>query len=244
MADHPVWLSLSVFVSAHFRQSDVEVTVIEEEIDHGWSADEDDLKAAVLRLQRAMTIIEADTAGRVTAVPDELWSRVVALADPHIRRVVGGSACPSSELDDCVQEVWAQIVSRILRVDAAPPAGSFAGWLHAVARRTALRFSPHRGRTARVQTLPMVSAADLPDTHESDPASNYAAREAARDLASAVGLLRANVGEQADQLVQYYLAEPSSLTRVSHHFDLTAGRFWHLWRKTKAFLRMYLEPPD
>ena len=245
MAVYQQSLSFSIIVVAEFRQCDVVAAVAApESTSRALMTRADSLHVALLRLQLATTVTRLDTAGPVTSRPAELWNDLVTLADPHIRAAVAGCGCPRAEYEDCVQEAWGEILGCIHLVDPASERGSLAGWLRTIARRTAFRMLRRRIRNFRVQTLPMASFACLPDRHQADPATEYDAREAATALVTAVDMLRVNVGEDAHQLVLHYLVDPSALTRLSLRDDLTAGRFWHLWRKAKTFLRTRLEPPN
>jgi DNA-directed RNA polymerase specialized sigma24 family protein len=127
-------------------------------------------------------------------------------------------------------------------VDSDPERGSLACWLRAIARRTSNRFLRRRVRATRMQGSRLPSGAQVPDPHLVDPAIASAAGEETVALAVSLEPLRDVEGEDAYRLVNQYLAESSGLAGLPLRIDLGAGKFWHLWRKTKRFLQERLAP--
>ncbi len=240
----PPCLFESIFVRSDYRPSDVMITSTLPTQRLLRVKQVGGLHAAVLRLQLAVLVIRADTNGRVTTLPSGVWKDLLTLAEPHIRVGIYSSGCPISEYEDCYQEAWLAILGKIHLVDPDPDRGSLGCWLRAIARRTASRFLRRRNRNARIQGQSSLSSAQIPDPHLVDPASQYVTVEAATALAVSLELLRTHVGEDAYRLVNQYLADPSGLTGLPLRTDLGAGRFWHLWRKTKKFLRAQLVSPE
>jgi DNA-directed RNA polymerase specialized sigma24 family protein len=189
-----------------------------------------------------MLEIQVDTEGQITPVTRDFWDDLVTLADPHIRAGVGASACWCEEYEDCVQEVWVEVLQRIYLVDPDPMQGSLAGWLSKIARRTASRFLRRRAREVQFQGRPLPAGAQVPDPHCMDPAIEFFMGEEKAALAESVELLRTVESENAYRLVNQYLNEPSALACLPLRIDLGTGRFWHLWRKTRKFLQKRLAP--
>ena len=237
---HPLWLCQSMFVLPWYQAGDVTITTSTPAATHRQEAQWQGLHAAVLRLQRSMLEIQVNTEGQITPVTRDFWDDLVTLADPHIRAGVGASACWCEEYEDCVQEAWVEVLRKIHLVDPDPMRGSLAGWLRAIARRTASRFLRRRARTSQMQGLPLASGAQVPDPNHVDPAIEFSMWEEMATIAVSVELLRAVEGENAYRLVNEYLTEPSALACLPLRYDLGAGKFWHLWRKTKSFLQKRL----
>ena len=86
------------------------------------------------------------------------------------------------------------------------------------------------------------AGAQVPDPHSMDPAIEFSMGEEKTALSEPVELLRAVESENAYRLVNQYLSDSSALEFLPLRIDLGAGRFWHLWRKTKKFLQKRLAP--
>ena len=241
---YPQWLCQSVLVSPDDQAGDVTIVSADSSTALRRHAQVGGLYAAVLRLQRSMMGTRVDTEGRVASLSKGAWNDLLTLAEPHIRAGIHASGCPISEVDDCHQEAWLAVLGKIHLVDPDPERGSLACWLRAIAHRTASRFLRRRAHNVRMRTQPLLSSAQLPDPHPVDPAAVLGAGEETTALATSVESLRVNVGEDAYRLVNEYLVDSSPLSSLPLRIDLGAGRFWHLWRKTKRFLRKRLAPPE
>jgi DNA-directed RNA polymerase specialized sigma24 family protein len=239
---HPMWLCQSVLVSPEYHAGDVMMMTSSPTMPQRRPGQVRGLHAAVLRVQQSMLETQMDTQGGSTPLTSSFWDEFVTLADPHIRAGVSSRSYSCEEYEDCVQEAWVEVLRRIHLVDPDPERGSLACWLRAIARRTSSRFLRRRIRATRMQGSRLPSGAQVPDPHLVDPAIASAAVEETVALAVSLELLRDVEGEDAYRLVNQYLTESTALASLPLRIDLGAGRFWHLWRKTKRFLQKRLAP--
>src|SRR4051812_17475219 len=86
-------------------------------------------------LREAQAYLECRRRGGTPPPPwAEAWERFYRLSAPRIRRVVVAYRLPESERDDCIQEVWKDIVAKLGEFRHDPARGRLTTWLSTLAR--------------------------------------------------------------------------------------------------------------
>ena len=71
-------------------------------------------------------------------VPDSLlavaWENFYSVYDDLIRRFVVAQGVPHSDVDDCVQEVWSEVATRLFEFDRPADRPGLRAWLYALVR--------------------------------------------------------------------------------------------------------------
>ena len=62
------------------------------------------------------------------------WNDFYRVYDDLIRRFVSAQGVATSDVDDCVQEVWSEVVTRLARFDRRPDRPGLRSWLYKLVR--------------------------------------------------------------------------------------------------------------
>ncbi len=245
VAVSPPWLWSALVVAVDVPAEHLVTVYADTVLDFAGHWPADSLNHALAHAQLALAVVCADTCGGASPHLDDVWNKLFAQADPHIRAAVSATRIAVSLVEDCVQEVWLTLWSRLLGFDADPECGDLACCLCTVARRTARRIQREEQRAAILGNvlpigLPYVGKTPSPDPNQSEPILQLIQQETATALAAAIQALETEVCPDARRLVENYLVESPSVSSLPGHLGMTAGRFWNLWRNVKTFLRTRL----
>ena len=104
--------------------------------------------------------------------PDTLlvvaWEKFYGLYDDLIRRFVVAQGVPHSDVDDCVQEVWSEVATRLLEFDRPSDRPGLRAWLYALVRSKATNVFRSRRPTDSLDQRMKVG--HDPDDTGADPA--------------------------------------------------------------------------
>lgn len=196
-----------------------------------------DLQRAWGQVRLAGAVIRADTLGHREPLEQAAWADFFALATPRVQAVIVAAGVRPADRDDCLQEVWMELMRGTTRIDPSLRRGSLQGLLSVIARRTAWR---HQRRLQRQLPSDPPPSSSLLLGSGPDPAELCQRREESAILARCVAALRVQVGPEARVLVERYLADDAPLETLAADLDLTPGQLWHRWRKTLQYLRKQL----
>ncbi len=150
----------------------------------------------------------------------EAWDCFYQTYSPLIRRFSLACGVSRTDLDDCVQEVWNEIVQRLPEFCYDPRRGRFRTWLYALVRSKAVDLI--RVRT-RHPTVGLPGEAELrgPDP---DPAAQYECHCQQEAVRRALVVLRRRVSQQSYDVLHMYWIEGCSVPEIAAALGLTAGQ--------------------
>jgi RNA polymerase sigma factor (sigma-70 family) len=76
----------------------------------------------------------------------EVWDDFYEFHSPRIRRFLSRLGLPEADWDDCLQDVWSEVVAHLENLDYDPTRGRLSTWLMTVARNRALNMRRRRRR--------------------------------------------------------------------------------------------------
>jgi RNA polymerase sigma factor (sigma-70 family) len=102
------------------------------------------------------------------------WDDFYAEYAPYVRRMVRSWNMSAADEDDCVQEIWMEIISKLTSLDYDPRRGHLRGWLFLLVRRKMIRHL--RRRKSRKEELIADPEKTLTGS-EAEPWARFAERE-------------------------------------------------------------------
>jgi RNA polymerase sigma factor (sigma-70 family) len=185
----------------------------------------------------------AAPAGRSASPPHGLldgdFDAFYAEYDPLIRRMVASHHVARSDADDCAQEIWAEILKSLPRLEYDPSRGPLEAWLFTLVRRKIWNFkrSQARDRVARLSD---------PDrsvrSPEPDPAAALERRERSRLVREALRRVRPRVSATNYRILELRWVEGQSPAEIAAHVGLPAHRVRYRLSRMKPKLRALLSP--
>jgi RNA polymerase sigma factor (sigma-70 family) len=97
------------------------------------------------------------------------WKFFYQTHSTFVRWLVAATGVKGADLEDCVQEVWIDVVRRIVAGQYDPRRGRFGCWLYSVARNRSIDYVRARDRNRAVKCSNM----DFLPSHEPDPAWSF-----------------------------------------------------------------------
>ena len=183
--------------------------------------------------------------------PDSLlaasWETFYGVYDDLIRRFVVSQGVPKSDVDDCVQEVWTEIASRLDSFDRPPHRPGLRAWLYALVRNKAADVFRRRSRR-KTDSLDgdSVLRAEPADT-QADPATQYELNWEQAVVDSQISQLSDELSETNSRILQMRLAEHRSVDEVATELDLKPeqvhARQHRIMKKLKARVAVYTGEP-
>ena len=168
------------------------------------------------------------------------WGHFYNVYDDLIRRFAISRGIPHSEIDDCVQEVWSEVVTRLVEFDRAPDRPGLRAWLYAIVRGKVADVFRQKSRQGASQK----ALEQEPIEPGPDPAAQYEQAWEAAFLESVLEELRAKISEENYQIVRMRLIEDQSVETVADTLGLSReqARYRHhramrKLRGLRAFVR-------
>jgi RNA polymerase sigma-70 factor (ECF subfamily) len=178
---------------------------------------------------------------RVTTRQEQLaWDVFFPQCDRVIRRFVATMNLRGSEADDCVQDVWAELLKRLPSFQVNPSRGRFTSWLYTIVRSKACDAIRRQTRQPGV-SLPPEIAEQLADesTDPTLPMQRRADRQCVRD---ALELLKASTSDTSFRVLHLRQLEGWSVQQVADTLGLTPQQVWVREHRMKRKLRGLLDP--
>jgi RNA polymerase sigma factor (sigma-70 family) len=186
-----------------------------------------DAAAAYLRCRTARTLPPKEAAAA--------WDEFYAWADDRIRRFAGAQRAQNVDVDECAQEVWADLTVRLQSFKTDPARGSFASWLHAVVRNKSADLTRRRARRPTVSLNG--PQAQEPADSRTDPArlcERRAEREAVRGV---MGEMKSRSSEQSYRVLHMRYVEGKAVSEVALALGMTPGQVWTREHRIKRRFR-------
>ncbi len=176
-------------------------------------------------------------AGRVPErTSRQAWDRFHGLYAPLIDRIVAACGVSPFDFDDCVQEVWMEIVRKLPSLDYDPRRGRFCSWLSIVTRRKVLQLLRRRGRRSAWK----IGEVEL-GLGDPDPAVICQRKEERQSVQHALAVLRTQVSAVNYQVLHLTWIDGHSVSEIARRLDLTHQQVWYRHHRTKQKLRRLLE---
>jgi len=150
------------------------------------------------------------------------WQCFYQTYDPVIRRFALSCSLPADEIDECAQEVWATLLTRLRDFHYQPERGRFQSWLYAVVRNQAVDFLRRRNRHPVKRLSPLVAAGLM--APDADPARQFERASDLELLLMVAEELRLQVSEKSYLVLHMRWIEERSIGEIAIALELTAAQ--------------------
>ncbi len=168
------------------------------------------------------------------------WEPFYRRYDPKIQRMVRAWRLTPADVDDCVQEVWAELVAKLAEFQFDPARGPFKAWLATVVRRKVIGYLRRRGRDVCV---PLADEPSLPARGPSDPVATAERRERRRLVRRGLSALRRRVSAENYRIMRLRWIEGRSTRQVADELRISEPQVRYRLHRMKGKLRSLLERP-
>ena len=168
------------------------------------------------------------------------WSEFHAAVDPTVRAFAGRFFKSSSDLDDCSQEVWIDLIRNLPDFDFDQSRGRFTSWLYAIVRNKATDIVR---RQARRPAEPITAAVDQPDRDAESPADSLERNAAIDSVRAALDTLRLRTTPDNYRLLHMRHVEGRDVADVAEALGITPSQVWAREHRLKGKLKKMLSKP-
>lgn len=166
------------------------------------------------------------------------WERFYRRYNPLVRRAVRACRIRRALVEDCVQEIWLEIIRALPSLRYDPHRDRFPCWLYVLSRRKAMQFL--RRETSN-STISVGNLEHCLCERELAPAETYERRRSRRIVRSAIAELGRRHTASDYQLLHLHWIEGHSAPEVATRLNLNARQFWDRHYRVKRKLRRLLE---
>jgi RNA polymerase sigma-70 factor (ECF subfamily) len=168
----------------------------------------------------------------------EAWQHFYERQAPLIRTFVAARHLSEADRNDCIQEVWKEVVVKLGEFRQDPRRGGFRAWLLVVARCKAVDAFRRRVRHPTVALDAQAAVLD----RARDPADEHERRLVRRLVRDVLAELSGRVSACSYQILRLRWIEGRPLPEIAAHLGLTPAqvRFRH-HRVKQKFRRLFLE---
>ena len=166
------------------------------------------------------------------------WEQFYRIYNPVLRRFAIRCYVPKASLDDCIQQVWFELVRKLRDFKFDPARGRFSSWLYRLVRSRAIDLL--RNETSHAtETLPAQAAARLP-SREADPAISYECRSQREAVHGVLAELQKQISERSYRVLHLRWIEGRTVTETAACLGLKPAQVWcHEHRMKQKFLRLF-----
>ena len=197
-------------------------------------------------LARAREHLRARAAGeRPTAAASRGWETFYGACDGCIRSFATAMGVRGgADLDDCAQDVWADLMRSLPRFELDSSRGRFTSWLYAIVRSKAADQDRRRSRKPAINLSTEV-AANLAAGDDS-PLCQCERNSDRGAVRRAMAALRMQSSEKSYRVLHLRFCEGMSAPQVAGALDLTPQQVWvrehRMKKKLAALLAEYASP--
>lgn len=168
------------------------------------------------------------------------WEQFYTRCDAAIRRFARTFRTRGVNVDDCTQEVWADLMTSLpdFRMDAAR--GRFTSWLYTIVRSKATDMMRRQARRPAASLSPVL-ASQLIAT-DPDPAAILEQKSDRESLRSAMAELRAVASESSYRVLHLRYIAGWDVQQVADALGFSREQVWVREHRMKRKLRGLLEP--
>ena len=235
------WLfrGLSILNSKGVTRADVEVD---------WDQGDAILAASSLSRETRLSLLE-DTKSYLGSLLEEkasdsvlvnAWDEFYRIYDGLIRRFVCSHGVPRSDVEDCVQEVWGEVVERLAKFERPVDRPGLRSWLYTLVRSKAADLFRKKVRQQADRIEPSEPTARGIADSDSDPAALFEKRWESALLESVVEELRTQVSEVNYQILRMRLLEGCDVREVANQLSLTPEQVRYRHHRVMRKLRTRL----
>lgn len=167
------------------------------------------------------------------------WERFYQRYDPFIRRVVRSWHLPDADTDDCIQEVWAELITKLAGVDYDPRRGPFRSWLFTFVRRKVIRFI--RGKS-RHSSQSLADPAATVAGRDDDPSTACQRQENRQLVRRMLAVLRTRVSETNYRILHLRWIDGRSNAEIAAVVDIKQDQVRYRLQRMKRKLRTLIAP--
>jgi RNA polymerase sigma-70 factor (ECF subfamily) len=151
----------------------------------------------------------------------EAWARFFQVCGPLVRRFARACRVPQTDLDDCVQEVWAELVTLVRGRRYDPRRGRFRTWLYTIVHSKATDLLRRR---LRHPTESLGGRAAALGSREGDPAAEGERRSQQEAVRRVLAALRQRVSERSYRVLYLRWIEGWTTREVAVALGLTPAQ--------------------
>jgi RNA polymerase sigma-70 factor, ECF subfamily len=168
------------------------------------------------------------------------WNAFHNAVDPTIRAFAGRFFKSSSDMDDCCQEVWMDLIRNLPDFDYDRSRGRFSSWLFAIVRNKATDIVR---RQARRSAEPITAAQDHPDRNVENPSERLERTAAIDSVRAALNELKSSTTPDNYRLLHMRHVEGRDVADVAEALGITPSQVWAREHRLKGKLRKMLSGP-
>jgi len=173
--------------------------------------------------------------GRPSPQEVAAWRRFYEWCDPMIRRFVRIYVRTASDTDDCTQEVWVRLITRLTTFDYDPARGAFSSWLYKVVRSVTANYFRHEYRINDGDKRSVMSMLSADST--SDPARMIEDMETHILVEDMLLIIRRNVSRPNYELLYMRWVQQRTVADVADALHLSRQQVWYREHRARKKLR-------
>jgi RNA polymerase sigma factor (sigma-70 family) len=184
-------------------------------------------------------------------VPDSVlsvaWDEFYRVYDDLIRRFVISREIPSADVDDCVQEVWREVILRLVDFQRPADRPGLRAWLYTLVRAKTANVLRDRAKRAADSIEQATAAGREPSQGAADPANLFEQKWELALLESSLEELRQQISDVNYRILRMRLLEERSVAEVAAQLELSPEqvryRYHRVIRKLKTYLAVFTGQP-
>ena len=165
------------------------------------------------------------------------WMDFHAAVDPTIRAFGARFFKSATDIDDCTQEVWVDLIRNLPEFDFDQTRGRFTSWLYTVVRNKATDIVR---RQVRRSAEPITAALDHPDDASQTPGDALARKTAIESVRTALGKLKSRTTPENYRLLHMRHIEGREVADVAQRLGISPSQVWAREHRLKGKLRKML----
>jgi RNA polymerase sigma factor (sigma-70 family) len=169
----------------------------------------------------------------------EAWDRFHRLYSPLLHRFALACGVSPADLDDCLQEVWADLVGTIWNLHYDPRRGRFQSWLYVLVHSKATDLVRRRSRHPTQHLCDRLEAA-FPSP-EADPAATYERHGRQRAVQRVLDVLRRHVSLRSYRVLHMRSIDGCTVSQTAAALALTPGQVRSRHHRMKQKFRRLFE---
>jgi RNA polymerase sigma factor (sigma-70 family) len=173
---------------------------------------------------------------RPSAHLEAAWQEFYRLIGAYIRSIVVFQGVTGHDVDDCIQDVWSEVIRRLPTLAQRNGYSPLRGWLFAVARSKAI--SLYR-REKRRRGLQLCQATEVV-ARDADPATQLQRELDQAEVRREIERLQSEVSEPNAVLLQLRLIDGLDVGEVARRLGMTSQQVWYRQHRMLARLRARL----
>jgi RNA polymerase sigma-70 factor (ECF subfamily) len=197
----------------------------------------DELSASLIE-QASAYLRAASNGSQPPAEFRDAWEQFYRSCDLVIRKFAGRIAPRQIDLDDCAQEVWADLLKTLPDFQLDRSRGKFTSWLYTVVRSKAtnqLRQQARDRADGMMETIPAIAPAS------DDPAVQLERQSQRQAVRNALAELQSSTSERSFQVLHLRQMEGRRVSEVAELLGMTPGQVWVTEHRMKRKLRTLLD---